>query len=486
MKSNKISKRISFHFSLPLGLILGTLVIVFYSLIAAASGSSPVLGDPQWMSITFQGRKIGYRSYTVVPDDVGYSFSERIFMRMSILDRPQTLLLRTTCMVNDDFSLRSFRFLMDADPTTMEVEGTLTDDGLHVRYLTPNGERESTFPVTGKIVLPICLPALIAAHGLETGKTISLNTFDYLTQRQDTIHVDILGTEEIATPLFKGSVFQVRVEYHGLTSKVWIDTDGVIHRDEGFPGMIFTSDTPLGARSGLSENSPLIDIAHATSVRIDRPVVDPRERTLLQMHLSGIDVSKFDLAGGRQTLFGQLLEIIKEDLTQVEEYQLPYRGPLHAEYLRESYFIQSNHPEIRQKAYEIVGKTLIPSEAARRVLNWMHDNVEKTPLLSVPNALDVLREKSGDCNEHAVLAAALLRAVGIPVRICTGLVYGDEQFSYHAWNEIFLGQWVSFDAALNQFPADVTHIRLIRGDLDQQMRLLSTVGSIHIEIVDSP
>jgi transglutaminase-like putative cysteine protease len=44
----------------------------------------------------------------------------------------------------------------------------------------------------------------------------------------------------------------------------------------------------------------------------------------------------------------------------------------------------------------------------------VYANIKKTPVLSVPNALEVLNNKMGDCNEHAVLTAALLRAAGFP------------------------------------------------------------------------
>ena len=54
-------------------------------------------------------------------------------------------------------------------------------------------------------------------------------------------------------------------------------------------------------------------------------------------------------------------------------------------------------------------------------------------------ASEVARNRSGDCTEHAVLAAAMCRAVGIPSRVVVGLVYVDEPsrlkgFGYHMWN----------------------------------------------------
>jgi len=44
--------------------------------------------------------------------------------------------------------------------------------------------------------------------------------------------------------------------------------------------------------------------------------------------------------------------------------------------------------------------------------------------------------------------------------------------------------WVTADAVLGQFPADVTHIRLVRGAAEKQMDLLGLIGRLKLEIID--
>ncbi|NQT68544.1 MAG: lasso peptide biosynthesis protein [Desulfobacteraceae bacterium] len=89
----------------------------------------------------------------------------------------------------------------------------------------------------------------------------------------------------------------------------------------------------------------------------------------------------------------------------------------------------------------------------------------------------------GDCNEHAVLLAALARATGIPVKIEAGLVYLNGRFYYHAWNLLYLGKWVTADALFGQIPADVTHIRFASGQQKQQLDLMSIIGKIRLKII---
>ena len=75
----------------------------------------------------------------------------------------------------------------------------------------------------------------------------------------------------------------------------------------------------------------------------------------------------------------------------------------------------------------------------------------------------VARNLSGDCTEHAVLAAAMHRAVGIPSRVVVGLIYVDELegFGYHMWNEVFVNhRWVAIDPSWDQSTVDAVHIKL--------------------------
>jgi transglutaminase-like putative cysteine protease len=96
----------------------------------------------------------------------------------------------------------------------------------------------------------------------------------------------------------------------------------------------------------------------------------------------------------------------------------------------------------------------------QKICEWVYQNIEKRPVLSVSNALETLENRMGDCNEHAVLFAAFARAAGIPARIEIGLLHLRGRFYYHAWNSVFMGRWVTVDSLMNQIPADVTHISL--------------------------
>ena len=87
------------------------------------------------------------------------------------------------------------------------------------------------------------------------------------------------------------------------------------------------------------------------------------------------------------------------------------------------------------------------------------------------SASEVARTRHGDCTEHGVLLAAMLRADGIPARVVSGLVYVETGeaggiFGYHMWAQALLEKagkptWVDLDGTLpGPRPFDATHVAL--------------------------
>jgi transglutaminase-like putative cysteine protease len=155
--------------------------------------------------------------------------------------------------------------------------------------------------------------------------------------------------------------------------------------------------------------------------------------------------------------------------------------------------IESDAPEIIAEAQLAVAGASSPRDRAERLTRYVNALLEKKPTISIPSALEVLRTKIGDCNEHTALYVAMARAAGIPARIAVGLVYmrgAQGAFYYHAWPEVYLdegngrGLWLPVDPTLNQFPADGTHLRLVRGGLEQQAAIVPLIGRLRITVLD--
>jgi len=152
-------------------------------------------------------------------------------------------------------------------------------------------------------------------------------------------------------------------------------------------------------------------------------------------------------------------------------------------------WVQNTDEKIMSLAKKAVTKANSAAQAAQMLENFVRQYIEnKTLSVGYASALQVLQSRSGDCTEHALLLVAMLKAVGIPARVASGVVYVD-QFSHreqvfipHAWAQAYIeGQWVSYDAALTGFNSG--HIQLAQGDGDPKnfFSLINTLGNFEIE-----
>ena len=115
-----------------------------------------------------------------------------------------------------------------------------------------------------------------------------------------------------------------------------------------------------------------------------------------------------------------------------------------------------------------IGDTRSPWDMAVRIEHWVFANIrDKNFKVAFAPANEVAENLSGDCTEHAVLAAAMSRAVGIPSRVAIGLIFVDNPrqkikgFGFHAWHEVYVNQrWVALDSTFDESSVDATHIKL--------------------------
>jgi transglutaminase-like putative cysteine protease len=227
-------------------------------------------------------------------------------------------------------------------------------------------------------------------------------------------------------------------------------------------------------------------IQAAAVVPVTRQSIDqPRDVRRLRLRLEGADLSSGDLQGAGQSVHDAVVEI--EDTRALRAG----RGdPGAARYLAAEPSIESDAPEIRAGAELAVGGVTGNRERAERLTRYVNSILEKKPTVSLPSALDVLRMRIGDGSEHTVLYVAMARALGIPARIAAGLVSVHGVFYYQAWAEVYLaeggdrGLWVPVDPALNEFPADATHLRLARGGVDQRSMILQLLGTLKMTVLD--
>src|SRR3989441_6515574 len=278
-----------------------------------------------------------------------------------------------------------------------------------------------------------------------------------------------------------------------MTTRAWIDAQGHIVRAENAVGfamertafeLAYTNfrhrDTTSLIRASLSPGPGEVV---ATTVLAARQLLPHDTVSQLRVRLNGVTPGAFDLGGGRQQLSGDTLLIRREPrATLSAPYQLPARDSSLARWLAPAPLIQSEDPRIQAQARLIVGREQDPTRAARRIADWVRANLAQRRTATSPGALQALEARLGDCNDQAVLYVAWARAAGLPARTAAGLVPVDGRFYYHAWAEVYLGDWVAVDPMLDEFPAGAAHVRFSIGGLAQQAELVRLIGRIKLEV----
>jgi hypothetical protein len=166
-------------------------------------------------------------------------------------------------------------------------------------------------------------------------------------------------------------------------------------------------------------------------------------------------------------------------------YRLPHADtPEFHRYLQPSAYLEVDAPEIQALSRQAVGSERNPVAAARRIEYFVANYITKKDLrIGFASAEETAKSREGDCTEHAVLCAALGRAVGLPTRCVLGLGYippGEDEptianavgpdtgiFGFHMWAEAWIapGKWIAMDAALGGF--DVGHIAITKSALEE-------------------
>lgn len=184
-------------------------------------------------------------------------------------------------------------------------------------------------------------------------------------------------------------------------------------------------------------------------------------------------------------------------------WQLPHAAdPALDRYLAASFYIEQT-PRIQALAKEAVGDEKNPILAARKIEAFVRRYIRTKDLnVAFATADETAASREGDCTEHAVLCAALGRAVGLPTRTVVGLGYLPPDFThkadtgtfgFHMWAEAWIGpepeQWIAMDAALGQF--DAGHIAIAKTALQEvnpmaelALPVLGLMQNLQIEVLD--
>nr|WP_255216357.1 transglutaminase-like domain-containing protein [Pseudenhygromyxa sp. WMMC2535] len=152
---------------------------------------------------------------------------------------------------------------------------------------------------------------------------------------------------------------------------------------------------------------------------------------------------------------------------------------------------QSDDPAIVSVARQLAGDETDALVVADRIIAAVFSGIDKQAgMRGSATASEVLQNAAGDCTEHAVLVVALMRAAGIPARAVDGIVLaadrsGQGVAGYHAWAEIWVGEWIGVDATVGETGTSARYLLFgvdEPGTLGAGGKMMRTIGKTKIEL----
>lgn len=137
-------------------------------------------------------------------------------------------------------------------------------------------------------------------------------------------------------------------------------------------------------------------------------------------------------------------------------------------YLKPTYYIDCDHPDIKETAEKLVGRCVTPAQSIKRIFFFVRDQIPYNMYAVSGNQKDykaskILAAGNGFCIQKAVLFTALARAAGVPCRLVLAVIknhltppevvelLGTNLFFPHGYSQVLLGdRWINIAATYHE------------------------------------
>jgi hypothetical protein len=449
-------------------------------------------------------RQVGFASSTIDTAETSITVTDYLVADLPVGGKARRTSARTNVTLSRALRMTAFTLSLDTEGAPVRAGGRVEGDSVLIFAISTAGEQADSQRVAlpGPILLPTLVPLAVAlTEPPKVGKHYILPVFDPASMAPKDVGLDVKAESmfvvndsavfDSTTRKWRGiqatqiRAFQVVANVSGGFSG-WIDEQGRIVETSQLGFVLKRLPYEVAFENWRSDSTRALvtqdrDILETTAIAANKRM--SRHITSLKVRLTGVDLRGFDLQGEHQRLSGDTLVLTRPAenvMTPAERAPYARRDPANS---NAEPLIQSEDPGIVALARRLRGSESDARVIAERINTWVHDSIADRVTFGIPSAVQVLKARIGDCNEHTQLYVALARAVGLPTRIAAGLAYVDGKFYYHAWPEVLLADWVPVDPTFGQFPADAAHLRFTLGGLTRQTELLRLMGNLKIDVL---
>jgi transglutaminase-like putative cysteine protease len=448
---------------------------------AVRADDAPQVATERYYEVLRNGQKVGHTKVTWAPS----TWNERktvhdstTIVRRSVRNMMgHKDLFETTVTIelerDEDGTLWWQRVSVDEGGRALVEEATWTGAGYeHVSTVDGVEQKRVSVPLDAPVMTDAeaFIGAKVRAGALKVGDVLELRELDVRARAAHVTELTVLAAEEVEGEAGPVRCTPVRQRDPGSGSELtlWIDDAGAFVQIRDDAGNHY-----VRATRDEAEDMPVKPAEYPVTTPA-RPTLErifTARRLGVTMHLQGDPHRKLpDLpaspwskasapSGSDAAGWTIPLELSSyDDLTAQAPLDAVDRA-LFAADLEPTVLMPCDHPDLVSMAKEVVGDAVTLREAAHRLVRFVHGTLQKqSPAVADATALEILRDRQGDCSEHCVLFVALCRAAGIPARRCSGYVCLGSQWGAHAWAEIWIGAWVGADPTTGEIGAGARYV----------------------------
>ncbi len=490
-----------------------------------AQGRSPAspprlpAAEEHWYIVKLQDQKCGYMHVEIKP--VGDKVLTRSTMSMQISRGPTKLKIAVDQQYTETQEGRplGFRQVMQLGEQPMTTEGTIRDGRLRLVRDQFNRKQEDTYDFDPEIKFAWGLYLEQVKHGLKPGTTFRVKSYDPSISVDAPFEMELTvhGKEAVVLPDGKErrltKVTSTMMLQMPVSTVSWLDGEAnPVVMDFGIGG--FTVRVLAATKEQALEGDAAPELFINTFVNVKQRIPDAARNVALRLRLP--EPKREEPRDGLK--MPPLPDTAAQSVRRVNDYEAvvtvrrldwealrrapesPLADATLKNYLRASPIVDINDARIKRHARKAIQGAKTPAEKADALRRYVTEYVAMKDLdVGFATASEVIRNRRGDCSEHAVLLAALARSAGLPARGVAGLVQvpagilppgKGSAFGYHMWTQVHIdGQWVDIDAAMRQTDCDVTHVALTimplndEGLVDSMVSMLPLLGRLEIEVI---
>ncbi len=378
-----------------------------------------------------------------VPD--GFVLEDVMSLELPALGQTGTAMVRSAVQMTRSLEMKTFDFVLESSVGRFEANGVMrADSTLVVTIDSGSGPQTVEYKLATPPIFASILPIRLAmTGGLVTGGTGRFAVFDPSTLGTRIVELEVLEHDTLIVPdsasLERSTgrwspahydsipAWRVAESYGGVSVESWVDGDGRVIRASsplGFSMLKTEYELALqdrdDQRAAFARGEPARganeDVIFSTAIQSNVDLGAATRFEQIRFRRSGVDLSGFQLDGGRQSLDGDVLTVRRENWDELNPgYELPYKLMDLRDELQSEPLIQSDDPRILRQARQITAARaqfqLDPRRTAAQLNNAVFNMIAKEVTISIPSALQVLESRRGDCNEHTVLYVALARSL---------------------------------------------------------------------------